>query len=96
MKYVVPGRRLRDAGVPTATMLAGAVLGIIGFFVVPVVGLPLGFLLGVYLMQWHHLGRERAWPATWSAIKAIGLGMLIELTCATVAALVWVTGLLAT
>lgn len=96
VKYVVPGRRLRDAGVPPATMLAGAVLGVVGFFVIPVIGLALGFLLGVFLMQWHHLGRERAWPATWAAIKAIGLGMLIELTCASAAAIVWAVGLLVT
>jgi len=94
VKYVVPGRRLRDAGVATSTMIAGAALGIVGFFVVPVVGLALGFLLGIYVMQWHHLGRERAWPATWAAVKAIGLGILIELTCAIAAAIVWAAGLL--
>ena len=33
-KYVLPGRRLRDAGVPWSTTAAGGVLGVIGFFVV--------------------------------------------------------------
>src|SRR5689334_18287408 len=43
VKYVVPGRRLQRAGVPTGTLTVGAVLGVVGFFVVPVIGLPLGF-----------------------------------------------------
>src|SRR5688500_6472695 len=49
VKYLVPGRRLRDDGVPWSTLALGAALGIVGFFVVPVVGLFLGFVLGVYL-----------------------------------------------
>src|SRR4051812_36321639 len=39
LKYLLPGRRMRDAGVPGRTLVAGGVLGIVGFFVVPVVGL---------------------------------------------------------
>ena len=58
----------------------------------PVVGFVLGFLLGVFVMQWRLLGRDRAWPATWQAVKAIGLGMLIEFSCAACAALIWVIG----
>lgn len=96
VKYLVPGRRLREAGVSTGTMLAGAVLGVVGFFVIPVIGLLLGFLLGIYLAQWHRLGHARAWPGTWQAVRAVGLGMLIELACATGAAIVWAIGLLVT
>src|ERR1700709_2631717 len=48
VKYVVPGRRLQDAGIPTSTMLLGGLLGGIGFFVIPVVGLVLGVVVGVY------------------------------------------------
>ena len=44
VKYVVPGRRLQEAGVPTSTMAIGGLLGVVGFFLVPVVGLPLGFV----------------------------------------------------
>ncbi len=45
-KYLVPGRRLRDSGVPNRTIAAGGVFGVIGFFVVPVLGLFLGFVYG--------------------------------------------------
>src|SRR3954471_12530801 len=42
-KYLLPGRRLKDAGIPGRTTLAGVLLGVVGFFVVPVLGLPIGF-----------------------------------------------------
>jgi uncharacterized protein YqgC (DUF456 family) len=92
VKYLVPGRRLQRAGVPGSTLLAGGVLGVVGFFVVPVVGLPLGFVLGVYLVEWRRLGHRQAWPATVHALKAVGLGILIELGFGTLAAATWAVG----
>lgn len=96
VKYLVPGRRLQRAGVPTSTLLIGAALGVVGFFVVPVIGLPLGFVLGVYLAQWRRLGHGEAWPATVHALKAVGLGIAIELAFAVLAAGVWAVGVVAT
>lgn len=96
VKYLVPGRRLKASGVPTSTLVLGAALGVVGFFVVPVVGLVLGFVLGVYLGELRRLGRQQAWPATVEALKAVGLSMLIEFSAALVAALVWFGGVLAT
>lgn len=93
VKYVVPGRRLQAAGVPNSTLLAGAVLGLVGFFVVPVIGLLLGFALGVYLAELRRLGSPEAWPATLGALKAVGLSILIELTAAMLATLTWIVGL---
>lgn len=91
-KYAVPGRRLRDSGIPTSTLAAGAVLGVVGFFVVPVVGLPLGFVLGVYLAELRRLtAHAPAWRATGSALEAVGLGMLIEFVAALLAAATWAT-----
>ena len=82
-KYLVPGRRLRDAGVPTAPSLLGGVLGVIGFFVIPVVGLFLGFVLGVYVSELGRLrNRSLAWPATKRALAAVGWSILIELATA--------------
>ena len=39
VKYLWPMRRMRSADVGTWSLLAGGALGIVGFFVVPVVGL---------------------------------------------------------
>ena len=96
VKYVVPGRRLARAGVPSSTLLAGTALGVVGFFVVPVVGLFLGFLLGVYLTELGRVGRAAAWPATRQALSAAGLSVLIELTAAILAAAAWVAGVVLT
>src|SRR5262249_28339731 len=78
IKYVVPGKRLKAAGVPNSALLAGGVLGLVGFFVIPVVGLILGFVLGVYLVEHHRLGAAQAWPSTRRALGAAGMAMLIE------------------
>ncbi len=89
VKYAVPGRGLRTAGVPNRTLVAGSLLGVVGFFVVPVVGLFLGFVLGVYLSELQRVGVERAWPSTRAALRAVGLSMLIELAAGMLAAATW-------
>jgi uncharacterized protein len=93
-KYALPGRNLKRAGVPNASLLAGGLLGLVGFFVVPVIGLVLGFVLGVWLAELARLRDSRlAWPSTKHALKAAGLSMLIELAAALGIAAVWVAGL---
>ena len=90
VKVLVPGRRLRDAGVPRASILAGGVLAVAGFFLIPVVGLFLGFPLGVYLQERRRLGQhEPAWRSTVHALRAIGLSIAIELAATLVAAGAW-------
>ena len=96
VKYLVPGKRLKSSGVPTSTLLLGGLLGVVGFFVVPVIGLFLGFVLGVYLSEVRRLGSHRAWPATRAALAAVGLSVLIELAAALLAAVVWLGGAVAT
>jgi uncharacterized protein YqgC (DUF456 family) len=90
---LLPGRRMRDAGVPGRTLVAGGLLGIVGFFVVPVVGLLLGFVLGVYLAELARIGRARAWPSARHALTAVGWSILIELAAALLATAVWVGAL---
>lgn len=93
IKFLWPGKKLKSTGVPAPALLAGGVLGLIGFFVVPVIGLVLGFVLGVWLAEMNRLGSERAWPSTRSAIAAVGLSLLVELAAALMIAIVWVIGL---
>jgi uncharacterized protein len=89
-KYALPGRRLREAGVPWITLAFGGLLGVIGFFVIPVIGLPLGFVFGVYLAELTRLGSNAAaWPSTRRAVTAVGLSMLIEFGTGLLAATVW-------
>jgi uncharacterized protein YqgC (DUF456 family) len=92
VKYAVPGRRLKADGVPTRTLLLGGLLGLVGFVIIPVVGLLVGFVLGIYLAEAHRVGRHRAWPSTRSALRAVGISMLIELAAGLLAALCWLVG----
>lgn len=97
VKYLLPGRRLRDAGVPGRTIAAGAVLGVIGFFVIPVLGLFIGFVLGIYLAELARLsGHEAAWPSTRRALAAVGWSIVIEMATGLLAAAVWVGALIFT
>jgi uncharacterized protein YqgC (DUF456 family) len=90
VKYLIPGRRLKEAGVPTLSMLAGVVLGIVGFFVVPFVGVFLGFVLGIYAAELLRLRNHRmAWPSTVHALKAAGVSVLIELVAGLLIAAGW-------
>ncbi|MBA3781937.1 DUF456 domain-containing protein [Nocardioides sp. InS609-2] len=92
VKYAVPGRRLKTTGVPNTTLLLGAVVGIVGFFVIPVVGLFVGFVGGVYAAERVRVGAAEAWPSTKHALKAVGLSILIELVAGMLAAATWVVG----
>lgn len=92
VKYAVPGRRLKANGVPNRTIVLGGLLGIAGFFVIPLVGLFIGFVVGVYLAEVQRVGRPNAWPSTKHALVAVGISVLIELTAGLLAAATWVAG----
>ncbi|WP_431234569.1 DUF456 domain-containing protein [Mycolicibacterium psychrotolerans] len=97
IKYLWPARRMRAGEVGTWTLAAGAVLGVIGFFVVPVIGLLFGFVLGVYLAELAaRRDQRRAWASTMLALKAAALSVGVELTGGLIATAVWVAGLLLT
>jgi uncharacterized protein len=94
VKYVLAGRHLKRADVPNRTLLVGGVLGVVGFFAIPVVGLPIGFVAGVYLAEYLRRRDQRlAWVSTRAALAATGITILVELAGALVAAGAWVVGL---
>jgi uncharacterized protein YqgC (DUF456 family) len=95
VKYTIPGRQMHDRGVPRASLLVGVLLGIVGFFVIPVVGLFIGFPAGIYLAERRRLGAHAdAWSSTRHALRAIGVSILIELAGALLAAGTWLVAVL--
>lgn len=95
VKYLWPMRRMRSADVGTWSLLAGGVLGVVGFFVVPVAGLVLGFVLGVYLSELTLRHDQRlAWASTVHALKGVALSVGVELAGALLATVVWAVGVL--
>ncbi|HPU13122.1 MAG TPA: DUF456 domain-containing protein [Aeromicrobium sp.] len=94
LKYLLAGQYLKKKGVPSRSILVGALLGIVGFFIIPVVGLFIGFIGGTYLSELLRLGNEpAARSATIHAMKATGLSILVELTAALVLTAVWLIAL---
>src|SRR3954452_13504859 len=95
VKLLVPGRRLRDAGVPRRSIVAGLVVAAVGFFVIPVVGFFIGFALGVYVEEPRRLaGHVSAWRSTRVALRAMGLSIVIELSATVLASGAWLAALL--
>jgi uncharacterized protein YqgC (DUF456 family) len=93
IKYLWPVQRMRAADVSTWSLVAGAVLGVIGFFVIPVLGLVIGFVLGVYLAELANRHDHRlAWTSTKHAVKGVALSVGVELAGALVATVAWVSG----
>jgi uncharacterized protein YqgC (DUF456 family) len=95
VKYLVPGRRMRDAGVARRSILAGVLLAAVGFFVIPVVGFFIGFPVGVYLEELRRTGgHASASRSTREALRAMGLSIVIELTATVLAAGGWLVAVL--
>lgn len=80
VKYIIPGRNLKEAGIPTSTMLVAAFGAFVGFFAIPIIGAPIGFIAGIYVMEWRRVGRGGAWPATKKSAGQVALSIGIELT----------------
>lgn len=81
--YVLTGRRLQRHEVPTWPILVGIASGIVGIFVIPFLGLPIGFLAGLYVSEAVRLKDwKRGLSSAWVAIKALGIGIAIEFTLA--------------
>ncbi len=93
-QYLLPGRKMRREGVGTSTMLLAVVLGIIGFFVIPVVGAIVGFVLGIFLVELTRCqDRAAAWTSTRAALLAVLHSMGIELLAGLAILVTWIVGL---
>lgn len=94
--YVVPGKRVAASGVPRSTFVVAGLAGLVGFFVLPVVGLFVFFPGGLYLMEYRRLrDSSAAWTSAWLAIRMTALGMLLELGLALVATGTWLVSVIA-
>ena len=92
---VLTGRAMKARSIPGRSVVIGLVVGVVGFFVIPVVGLLLGFAVGLFLSE---LARQRelrpAVSSSLAALKATGLGILAEFGFASLAAGTWGVGVL--
>ncbi len=95
LEFLIPGQRMRAAGVRTSTLLMGVLVAIPCAIVIPVVGAFIGFPLGIFLVELSRRGgRAQAWAATKQALKAVGLNILIEFVTAMIIIALWVAALI--
>jgi uncharacterized protein len=88
---VLPDRAGAAAGASRATRLFAGLLGLLGFFVVPVIGFPLFACLGVLIAQYRETDDwETAVDSTVAVLKGFGVGILAELGAGLAMVLVWV------
>lgn len=95
LQVLLPGRRMKREGVGGRTLVLGVVGAVVGFFVIPVLGLPVGFVLGVFGAEYARFRElDRAWAATTSALRGVLHSMGIELVTALLIAVTWTGGVL--
>ena len=88
--YLLSDRTLRKREIPTRVIVLSFVGGVVGIFVVPVLGFLVGFVIALFLQEWLRLrDAKQALSTTWAGVKAVGLGMLIELTTGITAVLLF-------
>lgn len=95
LKVVLPHRRGKAGGAPTRSLVIGAAAGIVGFFVIPIVGVAVGAVAGVLVAEYARTQEwSRAWRSTKGVIVGIGLGALAELGVGIGMVLCWVAWVL--
>lgn len=91
---ILTGRRMKQREIPRRSIFVALVFAVAGLFLIPVVGLFVGFAAGLLVAEFN---RQRdvqaAVSSSWAALKATGIGILVECGLAALAASVWVIGL---
>ena len=84
--WLLTGRSLQKHEVPKWPITVGLLLGVVGMFVLPGFGLPIGFAVGLLLAEWYRMrDLRKALSTSLQTLKALGLGILVELGCAMLA-----------
>lgn len=88
---VIPDRAGVASGASRSTRLFAGVMGLIGFFVIPVIGFPIFACAGVLLAQYRETARwDTAMRSTVAVLKGFGAGLIAELGAGFAMVLVWV------
>jgi hypothetical protein len=90
---VLTGRTLKRREVPKRSIAVAMVTAIVGMFLIPVVGLFVGFAVGLLVSEYvRRRDVHAALVSSLDALKATGIGILIEFTLVCLAVSVWVVG----
>lgn len=90
-QFVLTGKTLKQRAIPNRSILIGSVCAVIGMFLIPVVGLFIGFALGLLASETHRTSGNvsGALSSTIVALKSLGIGMVVEFAAALAAGTVF-------
>lgn len=71
LSYVLPHRAGVQGGAAGSSLRLGIVGGVVGFFAIPVLGLPIGAVAGVLVGEYRRLG---GWAPAWATTKRVLVG----------------------
>lgn len=93
----IPVQKVANQQASKGSLIVASIFAVIGFFVVPVVGFPLGFIVGIFIWNLMNMREfHRALRITWNTIQSFGLVIVIQLLCGMGIVSMWVLGLLLT
>ncbi len=88
--FLIPKKMAEGSDVSGWSQLIALVGAVIGFFVVPVVGIVVGALVGLMLSEYiHHRELGEAWEATKAVAKGFGLSALVDIALGVVMITLW-------
>jgi uncharacterized protein YqgC (DUF456 family) len=92
---VLTGRKLKQQRIPGRSIVVAMVFAVVGMFVIPVVGLFVGFGAGLLLSEYaRHRDFRSALESSLETLKATGIGILVEFTMVCLAGSVWTIGVI--
>ena len=93
---VLTGRKLKQQQVPKRSIAVAMVSALVGMYFIPVVGLFVGFALGLFVSEYVR-SREfhAALDSSVETLKATGIGVLVEFAMVCLAGSVWTVGAVA-
>ena len=90
---VLTGRKLKQLEVPKWSILVAVVGGVVGMFLIPVIGVFVGFAVALLLSESvRHGSLRQAFHYSLQTLKATGTGVVVEFLLVCVAASVWMLG----
>ena len=92
-RLLLTGRKLRQQQIPQRSIAAAVVCAVVGMFLIPWVGLFVGFGVGLLVSEYVRSRDFRAaLDSTVETLKATGTGVLVEFGMVCLAGLVWTIG----
>jgi len=92
---VLTGRKLRQHQIPTRSIAVATASAVVGMFVIPVVGVFVGFGCGLLVSEYVRRRDFRsALSSSVETLKATGIGVLVEFGMVCLAGSVWMIGVI--